>query len=220
VTLIDAGQIGAVVGSVTLITVLKVLAMKVFGKIGAIVFGVISAVVIIVFNSVYGGICEKMTQLGTFDAAPLTAGENWRTETEHEDSMIGKDFAFRFVNAFFSLFFVAFVQNAIRLFGVDMHCPAFNCMPLLATQLSTVFVTQIFVGQATKLFVPSPTTRRADANRQIKKKLKQYLDKRKASKGGAVNKQIRPEEEQAHMEVYEGVYGDYNEMGAAAAPYF
>jgi hypothetical protein len=54
-----------------------------------------------------------------------------QTDTQYEDATIAKDFSFKLVNAYFACFFVAFVQNNFQIFGVDMHCPSWHCMPEL-----------------------------------------------------------------------------------------
>jgi hypothetical protein len=60
---------------------------------GGIITALINAIQIQVLNAVYNNI-----------AVALTDYENHRTNTEYEDSLIGKTFIFQFVNSFSSLF--------------------------------------------------------------------------------------------------------------------
>jgi len=61
--------------------------------------GVANAVTIIVFNQLYKGMAEWLTEI-----------ENHRTATEYLDSLILKRFLFQFVNSYFSLYLTAFVK--------------------------------------------------------------------------------------------------------------
>ena len=68
---------------------------------GGILGSVIGAVVIILFNVMYGKLAEF-----------LNNWENHRTETEHQDALIFKTFLFQFVNTFASLYYIAFAKRA------------------------------------------------------------------------------------------------------------
>jgi ABC-type Fe3+ transport system permease subunit len=105
--------------------------------------GVMQALSIMVFNRIYQVVLQA-----------LTSFENWRTETEYEDATIAKDFCFKFVNAYFACFFVAFVQNNIMVFGEDMHCPEWHCMPELTNTLAAVFAVQMTVVQFLEVCLP------------------------------------------------------------------
>ena len=66
-----------------------------------------------------GGLAQAMSimllnWLYRFVLVRLTDMENWKTDTEYEDATIAKDFSFKLVNAYFACFFVAFIQNNIR----------------------------------------------------------------------------------------------------------
>jgi len=179
---------------VCLLMTFKFLSKEWFGVLGGPIGGVTNAVSIMVFNLIYGRVVEQLNDM-----------ENWRTETEHDDHKILKDFAFKFVNAYAALFFVAFVQNhTLMLFGIDMHCPNYHCMPVLTMTLGTVFATQIVVQQTLEVAVPWLKYRRKMAVEE--KKLASKL-----SQGDKVQKPTRWEMESA-MEEYPGVFDDYNEM--------
>lgn len=81
-----------------------------------------SAIQIMILNSVYSGMAIK-----------LTDGENHRTDTEYDDSLIGKLFAFSFINSYAALFFVAFIKT-----GLGEACQGV-CMAELAYQLAIIF---------------------------------------------------------------------------------
>ena len=83
------------------------------------------AVSIMFFNKIYQRVLVWLTDF-----------ENWQTETQYEDATIAKDFCFKIVNAYFACFFVAFVQNNILVWGVDLHCPMWHCMPELTGTLA------------------------------------------------------------------------------------
>lgn len=88
-----------------------------------------------VMNKLYGGI-----------AVTLNNWENHRTETEYEDHLISKVFLFQTVNSFSSLVFIAFIKGSFKMLGKDTACANGSCMGELATQLSSIFVTQIIVN--------------------------------------------------------------------------
>mmetsp|Transcript_17284 Transcript_17284/g.40673 ORF Transcript_17284/g.40673 Transcript_17284/m.40673 type:complete len:681 (-) Transcript_17284:525-2567(-) len=163
---------------------------KTFAFLGPMLGGVLNAISIIIFNEIWGHFSEELTER-----------ENWRTETQHEDALIAKDFCFKFVNAYFSLFFVAFVQNYMKVFGKDLHCPHWHCMPVLTMTLATVFATQLFVGQFTEIGWPI-----------MAEWWRKRSEEQKIREQGKAPAPLKPEEEQAKMEDYEGVFDDYNEM--------
>jgi hypothetical protein len=80
--------------------------------------GVSQAISIMVFNRIYQ---EVLTR--------LTDNENWKTETQYEDAAIAKEFSFKIVNAYFACFFVAFVQNNVKVPSRVSSSP----LPLLIT---------------------------------------------------------------------------------------
>jgi hypothetical protein len=92
---------------VVVIIVLAVLALRLFlqkevgAGAGGIIGSIIGAVLIIVFNVLYGKL-----------AVVLADWENHRTDTEYQDSLITKTFLFQFVNTFASLYYIAFGKRA------------------------------------------------------------------------------------------------------------
>jgi hypothetical protein len=87
------------------------------------VASILNAVQIQILNYVY-------SELAIF----LNKRENHRTDTEYEDALISKLFAFQFVNSFASLFYVAFVKDA-----AGDPCSDGSCMGELGTSLAIIF---------------------------------------------------------------------------------
>eukprot|EP00282_Hemiselmis_andersenii_P037798 CAMPEP_0169443350 /NCGR_PEP_ID=MMETSP1042-20121227/9308_1 /TAXON_ID=464988 /ORGANISM="Hemiselmis andersenii, Strain CCMP1180" /LENGTH=683 /DNA_ID=CAMNT_0009554571 /DNA_START=182 /DNA_END=2229 /DNA_ORIENTATION=+ len=155
--------------------------------------GVMQALSIMIFNRIYQVVLKW-----------LTANENWRTPTEYEDATIAKDFSFKFVNAYFACFFVAFVQNNVTVYGVDMHCPEWHCMPELTVTLACVFAVQMTVVQTIEVGVPV-----------LKAKHREWAEEQEMRKKMGENAVIVPmseEEKQSKMEPYDGVFEEYQEM--------
>lgn len=176
--------------------------------------GVSQAISIMVFNRIYQ---EVLTR--------LTDNENWKTETQYEDAAIAKEFSFKIVNAYFACFFVAFVQNNVKVFGEDMHCPMWNCMSELTMTLATIFVVQLTVQQAMEVGQPYIKQLWKDLKTNREKGIRRasamaFSDSQKnlmeqglteapnSSRPG----QMSEEEAQALMPDYPGVIDDYAEM--------
>lgn len=87
---------------------------------------------------------QVMNIFYSFIAKALTDWENYRTETEYEDSMITKIFVFQFINSYASFFYLAFVAET---FG---ECTRQTCMMGLAQNLGIIFgsrlATNIILG--------------------------------------------------------------------------
>ncbi len=83
-------------------------------------------------------------------AIKLNNQENHRTDTEYEDALIAKTFAFQFVNSFASLFYIAFVKPFIP----QIDPCAGSCMLELQTTLGTIFLTRLATGNLTELGIP------------------------------------------------------------------
>lgn len=86
-------------------------------------------------------------------AIKLNNYENHRTDTEYEDALISKTFSFQFVNAFASLFYIAFIKPFIP--DID-PCSGVNgnCMNDLQTQLGTIFLTRLALGNFLEVGIP------------------------------------------------------------------
>jgi hypothetical protein len=66
-------------------------------------------------------------------AVSLTDKENHRTDTEYEDALISKLFAFQFVNSYGSFFYIAFIKK-----GAGDPCQG-SCMSELSLALAIIF---------------------------------------------------------------------------------
>jgi hypothetical protein len=136
--------------------------------------------------------------------ASARAEADSRSRVQYEDATIAKDFCFKIVNAYFACFFVAFVQNNFMVYGVDMHCPSWHCMPDLTGTLACVFVLQMTLVQTIEVGMPLIKNRLRIAAEE--KKLREELGE------GAVIADMSPAEEESKLEKYEGVFAEYQEM--------
>jgi hypothetical protein len=88
-------------------------------------------------NAVYGDMAITMTER-----------ENHRTDTDFEDALIAKLFAFQFVNSYASFFYVAFIKNL-----AGDPCEG-TCMSELSTAIGVIFITRLVVGNAQEILMP------------------------------------------------------------------
>lgn len=85
----------------------------------------------------------------------LVEKENHRTETEFEDSLIGKNFLLQFFNSMSFLFYIAFVKPFLATSGTRLRgCQDNNCMQELQISLGTVFLTRLILGNIIEIFFP------------------------------------------------------------------
>lgn len=106
---------------------------------GPIVAGIIMAVQIQVLNALYQDVAVKLNDY-----------ENHRTDTQYEDALIGKTFAFQFVNSFANMYYIAFVKPYIA----DIDPCVASCLVDLQAALGTIFLTRLATGSILKLFLP------------------------------------------------------------------
>eukprot|EP00656_Telonema_subtile_P031227 TRINITY_DN3420_c0_g1_i5.p1 TRINITY_DN3420_c0_g1~~TRINITY_DN3420_c0_g1_i5.p1 ORF type:complete len:427 (-),score=135.13 TRINITY_DN3420_c0_g1_i5:172-1452(-) len=88
------------------------------------VTGVVNGIMIAVFNIIYSGIAVK-----------LNDWENHKTDTEYDDSLIIKNFAFQFINNYGPFYLVAFLKSNINYFGLGSflgpcECHTYECHPI------------------------------------------------------------------------------------------
>jgi len=112
----------------------------------AIAASIVNAVAIIILNMVYFKI-----------AVALNNWENHRTDTDYEDALIAKTFVFQFVNSYIMLYYIAFFQHWVDMFG-DPHlndaCKYPQCITQVTVQLATVLGMNIFIGQTQEVGIP------------------------------------------------------------------
>jgi anoctamin-10 len=96
---------------------------------------VLIGIQILIFNQIYKKISYYLVEF-----------ENWRTQSEFENSMIMKRFTFEFVNAYISMFYIAFFKTYIE--GCDIVTPhgvtpnviGGDCLSELTNELGTVYL--------------------------------------------------------------------------------
>lgn len=103
--------------------------------------GVANAVTILITDAIYSQI-----------ALYLNDRENHRTQTQYEDNLIGKTFAFQFVNSYASLVYIAFIKDY---FGDDAaRCIDRDCMKELSNALAAILIVRLLVGNIQEVGVP------------------------------------------------------------------
>ncbi|XP_048453821.1 anoctamin-7-like [Rhincodon typus] len=116
--------------------------------VGASLLNVVS---IIITGKVYQIIAVKMTDW-----------ENHRTQTNYNDALILKLFAFHFANSYASLFYIAFLrrsnQKFFQLLGLtdfEDNCGVLNnCMSELGVQVVILMIFKLFPKLVTDIFIP------------------------------------------------------------------
>ena len=86
-------------------------------------------------------------------AVRLNDMENHRTTTQYEDSLIVKMFLFQFINNYFVLFFIAFVEETVDFMGAA-GCPQGDCVDLLGQQLFFIFLLRLTWSNLQELAMP------------------------------------------------------------------
>lgn len=111
-------------------------------RFGGVLSSLLNAVTIQVLNSMYQDVAIKLTNY-----------ENHRTDTQFEDYLSAKTFAFQFVNSYSTLFYIAFVKPFLQ--QLD---PCYdNCMTELQSVLGTIFLTRLALGNMMEVLLPLVT---------------------------------------------------------------
>lgn len=97
---------------------------------------------------------EFFNWLLTLIAEKLTRWENHRTQTEYEFHLLMKIMAFKFVNSFFVLYWVAFFKNHANLLGVAMQCYRGDCFLDLQSQLIIFVLVRLTLANSIEYFFP------------------------------------------------------------------
>jgi len=129
----------ALFGSVVAVVVLRYYVSKYDIDYGSTYVSVANALVIMIFNNIYGVIAEHMNEW-----------ENYKTDTEYENALIIKVFLFRFVNSYATLYYMAFVRP-YEDESSGLSCADEECMVDLRSNLATIFLTQLTVSNAIEL---------------------------------------------------------------------
>lgn len=150
---------------------------------GNILVPILNAVQVQVLNEQYKSL-----------ALYLNKNENHRTDTEYEDALILKLFAFQFVNSYAALFYIAFIKEY-------MGDPClFNCMAELAQTLVTIVASQIGVKLVFDVVLPY---------------VEAYKAKRSSSYESQLEKKVSVVEEEYALEPYDimmDILLDYSEL--------
>merc|ERR1719515_655425 len=84
----------------------------------------------------------------------LTIEENHRTRSEHDTHLLAKVFAFKFVNSYFVLYYVAFFKGHAPLFGSTLHCIRDDCLLDLQLALAIFMLVRLFVQNLFEFLMP------------------------------------------------------------------
>jgi len=90
----------------------------------------------------------------TYVAKYLTTQENHRTQSEHDTHLLAKVFAFKFVNSYFVLYYIAFFKKHAYLFGSTLHCIRDDCMLDLQLALCIFMVVRLVVQNLFEFLSP------------------------------------------------------------------
>lgn len=177
-----------VVGAVAAVFFLKIFLTEdvndqAVNDMGSSIASIANAIQIQVMNWIYSEI-----------AVWLTNRENHRTDTQYEDSLIAKLFAFQFVNSYASLYYIAFIKNSTE------GCDYSSCMDELCNALGIIFVTRLLTGNLSETLGPY---------------IKGYLRKREEEKEAVMEAPMSRVEEEFNYEPYDEMMGsleDYAEL--------
>jgi len=155
---------------------------------GGVVAGCINSTIIIILNMVYRKV-----------AVYLTDWENYRTESEYENSFVVKNYMFQFVNSYISLFYIAFMKGRVSVFGLTETCSP-NCMTELTIQLGALLLSNIFIGQLFEVGIPWLTAKFSLLweGHELKKK--------------GLAKEADAADDESKLTAYTSTFDDYNEM--------
>jgi hypothetical protein len=102
-----------------------------------------------------------LTQIAKY----LTTEENHRTQSDHDTQLLAKVFAFKFVNSYFVLYFVAFFKKNANLFGTKLECIRQDCFLDLQVALAIFMIVRLvtqnavrFLGPKVKLYMKNFST--------------------------------------------------------------
>jgi hypothetical protein len=84
----------------------------------------------------------------------LTREENHRTQSEHDTHLLAKVFAFKFVNSYFVLYYIAFFKQHAYLFGSTLHCIRNDCLLDLQLALAIFMLVRLFVQNLYEFLAP------------------------------------------------------------------
>merc|ERR1740117_1302117 len=88
-------------------------------------------------------------------AKRLTDMENHRTRSDHEIHQLAKVMGFKFVNSYFSLYYIAFFKDSISLFGGEpLGCERGDCLGDVESQLACFMIVRLVFKNLYELLRP------------------------------------------------------------------
>jgi hypothetical protein len=73
----------------------------------------------------------------------LTNRENHRTQSDHDTQLLAKVFAFKFINSYFVLYYVAFFKSNVDFFGEPLKCLRNDCFYDLQAALAIFMIVRL-----------------------------------------------------------------------------
>jgi len=150
--------------------------------VGALVQGVINNLLSFMFALIWDGVGELEIS-GLFDN--LTHMQNWKTDTQYEDSLIFSTFYLKIVTKYFGIAMVAFFVNHVELLG-DLHqCPDYQCFSIVQTLFCVGFIMDVLFSQLLMHVVPA-----------VNKYFKELNSPAALQKAAGIKVTLTPQEEQ------------------------
>nr|XP_022325216.1 anoctamin-4-like isoform X1 [Crassostrea virginica]XP_022325218.1 anoctamin-4-like isoform X1 [Crassostrea virginica]XP_022325219.1 anoctamin-4-like isoform X1 [Crassostrea virginica] len=145
--------------SVVLISVVAVITYRLFitfeycSSMSAIECLITSSLISAILNAVSILILGKLYEILAFK---LTEWENHRTQTQYDDALVTKMFAFQFVNSYASCFYIAFFRGRFSVFGYTDECVGDRgtCMSQLSFQVLILMIIRPFPRILKDLIIP------------------------------------------------------------------
>lgn len=109
---------------------------------------------IIIFNFAIAILVEMLNGMLATVAKKLNDWENHRTQTEYERHLLIKTMAFKFVNCYFVLYYIAFVKSGVNFLGVQMTCWRDDCFMELQLQLAAFIIVRMTLSNLAEYLVP------------------------------------------------------------------
>lgn len=107
---------------------------------------------IFIFQLILAVLVEVTNSMLSTMAKTLTDWENHRTATEYDKHKLIKIMAFKFVNSYFILYYVAFFKTTLNLFG--MKCMQNDCLVDLEYQLAAFVLVRLTLSNAAEFAFP------------------------------------------------------------------
>ncbi|XP_033632205.1 anoctamin-3-like isoform X1 [Asterias rubens] len=148
-----------VISSVVGVIVYRVISAALLSESSSVLRLLVSTVVATLLNSISIMILGKIYD---FIAYKLTDWENHRTQSQYDDALIIKLFAFQFVNSYASLFYIAFFRGLTLEGGIlymgegyeDSCGDNNNCMALLSLQVFVLMIIKPFPKFLKDVIIP------------------------------------------------------------------